>query len=214
MHVWPAFLSLGLLFGLAGCGLPGPTHIPAEADEVLPVTFYGGHVLSVQLAAIGSADGAIGITEGYAPGVVLGVAIGPGLQPGDGRVGVAVLGEAPAWGLEYTVAVNNTPQVVQITQYILPEDYAAYPNGVIPPRTPVVIRVVGAKARVFPLSMIPPEDSPRIARGPLPLPLGAPTEEETLRGRLASPPHHLGKFARCFDPAGRRLDCGLLLGKR
>lgn len=207
-----ALLALGCL-ALAGCGVPGHTHAPFEAHEIIPVQFYGGRVLSVQWAAIGSPVGGAGIVADLAPGVILGAGGAPGRNTGGARGGIVVGGvaigaeaEQPAAGLEYTIAVDNTPQVVQITQYALPEDCIVHAPGQpcaltpIPPGAPVVIRVVGTKARVYPLSMVPPypDMQARIAHGPIPIgPVLA----------LASPPHFFSPHARCFDPGGNPIGC-------
>jgi hypothetical protein len=153
-----------LLLSTAACGVPGHTHDPSLANKPLPVVFHRGHVVSVQSAAIGFQEGALGITAGLAPGVILGAHIGPGYQPAGGRVGLAIAGvgigpgiEAPAAALEYTVALDNSTQYAQISQYILPEDCQLSPNCVIPPGYPVLIRLVGNTGRVLPASLIPPQ---------------------------------------------------------
>jgi hypothetical protein len=180
---WFAPIALALMLG--GCGVPGHTHDPAEAHNPLPVTFYAGHIVTAQFAAIGAPEGGIGLSGPLPnPPVLLGVSAGPGRQPGGGRatltagwVGFAAGVESPAQGIEYTVAVDGSPQIVQITQYILPEDCQTsrpdYPYPcIISPGEPVAIRVVGTKARVIPMRVLPPEYQGYVMRTAMPLPLG------------------------------------------
>jgi hypothetical protein len=177
-------MAVALFALLTGCsGVPGHTHDPSEVSEVIPVTFYGGHVLSVQTAGIGSADGAVALTIEPAPGVIIGAGGTSGAVPGNGTATIAagfvgltgVARGGTATGLEYTVAVDGpTRQVVQVTQYLWPEDYTYVATGWIPVGTPVAIRVVGTKGRVIPLSIVPFADRGRIELGEIPLPLGAP----------------------------------------
>jgi outer membrane lipoprotein SlyB len=188
----PVLYALGMALALAGCA-PGHTSSPSQANQPYPVTFYLGHVVSVQNALIGYPAAGVGITGGLVPGIVAGIGGGSGVQPLSGYVGPVVGGigvgpgiGAPAQALEYTVALDGSTQVVQISQYILAEDYAGgcpgQAVGVICPGQPVVIRVVNNMARVVPRSALPPPFDRLASAGPMGLPLdGRPPV-------LASPP--------------------------
>lgn len=215
MSIRRVLSSCGLLIGLWGCGVPGHTYPPAEANRPLPVTFYAGHVVTVAPAAIGFTDGAIGIMGWPAFDLILGGTARAGRQPGGGKAGIGVLGigigpgvEQPAGGYEYTVAVEGyPPQILQIAQQILPEDCPNYQPGTvcppIPPTAPIVIRVVGDSGRVLPRYAIPPHFQGLIAQGPLPLPLGGGSNRSRLAERLMTP----GLFGACLSDSEASKQC-------
>jgi hypothetical protein len=174
------FVAIAL--ALSGCGIQGHTHDPAEAHQPLPVTFYAGKVLSVQAAAIGAPEGGAAVTLGLRPTELIGAHVRPGWQPAGGKASITAAGldigpevGEPASALEYTVAVDNgSKQIVQTSQFVLPEDLALTPpDGVILPGNHVVIRVVGSSGRVLPLALVPPEFRDRVQHAELDLPLGA-----------------------------------------
>jgi hypothetical protein len=198
--------ALGIAFAVAGF-MPGHTHDPLEANQPLPVAFYAAHVVSVQNALIGNRGAGIGITAGPAPIDLIGLHGGTGTQPISGHVGVAAAGvgigpgiEAPASALEYTVALDSAPapcaqqmgpcslhQILQITQYVLPEDYA------IPAGSPALVRVVDSIARVVPYASVAFSGNPSGFTGQLisQPPLGLPVGSAPRAPILASPPRGL-----------------------
>lgn len=128
-----------MVFALSGCVAPY-VYDPAQTGQPSPVSFFAGHVVTVEPTVIGP--------------------ISPGVQ-------------APAPAYAYTVAMDTIPpQIVRITQPILPEDCRLIPNCVVSPGSPVAIRVVGQAARVQPRSTVPIAFQGLIQRAALPLPLG------------------------------------------
>jgi hypothetical protein len=196
--------ALGIALAVAGC-MPGHTYSPLEANQPLPVRFYAAHVVSVQSAIIGNRGAGIGLSAGPAPIGLIGLHAGPGLEPVSGHVGVAAVGigvgpgvEAPASALEYTVALDAAPcgqqmgpcslhQILQITQPVLPEDYA------IPAGSPALVRVVDSIARVVPYASVAFSGNPSgftgqlISQPPMGIPLGSAPRAPV----YASPPRGL-----------------------
>jgi outer membrane lipoprotein SlyB len=182
------FVALGAVFALAGC-VPGHTHDPSEANQPYPVTFHAGYVVSVQNAAIGFPAAGVGITGGLVPGVIAGIGAGPGVQPSSGHVGPVVAGvgfgpgiEAPAQALEYTVVLDGSTQVLQITQYPLGDEF------MIAQGSRVIIRTVNNTSRVLPAAALPPPFDRLALAGPMDLGSSPPPV-------LASPPAALND---CF----------------
>jgi hypothetical protein len=212
MSIGSRVVAIGLCVLLCGCGITGHSYGPPIEGEVLPVIFHSGHVVSVKTAAVGSPDGMLGLYLGPSPSIGLaGVGFASGAIPGNGAVAVTALGTSlnvgaiggAAPSLEYTVALDQTSQIVQVVQYPWPEDYA---SGALQPGQPVVIRVLGSKGHVFPFAAVPPADKWRIEVGEIPLPLG--TEQFADANLVAPPLMHCGarmpdQVSYCDEPRWR-----------
>ena len=206
MSIGTRAIAVALCVLSCGCGITGHNYDPSQAGDVVPVTLYSGHVLGVQTAAIGSPDGAIGVYLGPSPtpGLV-GVGFASGNVSGTGALAITALGAGlnvgaiggTAPGLEYTIAVDQTRQIVQVAQYPWPEDYA---SGTLQAGQPVVIRVVGTKGHVLPLAAVPPADRWRIDVGEIPLPLGGPYLANLVAPPLVCGNSMPGEIIYCDDP--------------
>jgi hypothetical protein len=209
MSIGSRAVAIGLCVLLCGCGVTGHSYDPSFAGEVVPINFHAGHVLSVKPAAIGYPDGALGLYLGPSPSRGLAaVGFSSGEISGNGALAVTALGTGfgvgavggATPGLEYTVAVDGTRQVVQVVQFPWPEDYA---SGAPQVGQQVVIRVAGSKGHVFPLAEVPLADKWRIDTGDIPLPLGTAQLAE-----VAPPLMHCGarmpdQVAYCDEPRWR-----------
>lgn len=189
---------IAMAFVLSGC-VGQRVYDPAVAEQPLPVSFFAGHVVSVEPALIGAPEGGIAISVDPRPTEIVGAHVRSGWQPGGGKASITAAGidvgpeiESPAPAYAYTVATDTVPpQIVHIAQPVLQDDCRLTPNCVLSPGSPVAIRVIGNVARVLPRSSIPPQFQGVIARTALPIPLGVEAPV------LSSPPH----FPLCTGPA-------------